>query len=168
MRGLNPALRVAFSSGSVMGITVGGIGLLGVTVLYVISRTLRLSQALVSELAPLPCLQELAVESSPRLPTLAVIWSERLKPVSRKMTPEILALLPTTLVISWDVAGMGADLFESYCSSIIAAMALAFAGAGAGLAWDADKAVLPLMLAGLEFLPPYSAHLWFKAKRSQL
>ena len=48
-----------------------------------------------------------------------------------------------------DVAGMGADLFESYVSSIIAAMALAFAGtAGAALAWDADKAVLPLMLAG--------------------
>ena len=48
-----------------------------------------------------------------------------------------------------DVAGMGADLFESYVSSIIAAMALAFAGtAGAALAWDADKAVLPVMLAG--------------------
>ncbi|MQG65282.1 MAG: sodium-translocating pyrophosphatase, partial [SAR202 cluster bacterium] len=48
-----------------------------------------------------------------------------------------------------DVAGMGADLFESYVSSIIAAIALATAGtAGAAVAWDADKAVLPLMLAG--------------------
>ena len=36
MRGLNPALRVAFSSGAVMGITVVGIGLLGVTILYYI------------------------------------------------------------------------------------------------------------------------------------
>ena len=36
MHGLNPALRVAFSSGSVMGITVVGIGLLGVTILYLI------------------------------------------------------------------------------------------------------------------------------------
>ena len=36
MTGLNPALRIAFSSGSVMGITVVGIGLLGVTVLYLV------------------------------------------------------------------------------------------------------------------------------------
>ncbi|MDP7588255.1 MAG: sodium/proton-translocating pyrophosphatase, partial [Dehalococcoidia bacterium] len=36
MHGLNPALRIAFSSGSVMGITVVGIGLLGVTILYII------------------------------------------------------------------------------------------------------------------------------------
>ena len=37
MHGLNPALRIAFSSGSVMGITVVGIGLLGVTLLYILS-----------------------------------------------------------------------------------------------------------------------------------
>ena len=38
MRGLNPALRVAFNSGSVMGVTVVGIGLLGVTILYMIFK----------------------------------------------------------------------------------------------------------------------------------
>ena len=38
MNGLNPALRVAFSSGSVMGVTVVGVGLLGVTILYVIFK----------------------------------------------------------------------------------------------------------------------------------
>ena len=36
MEGLNPALRVAFRTGTVMGLTVVGIGLLGVTVLWVI------------------------------------------------------------------------------------------------------------------------------------
>ncbi|MBI4202699.1 MAG: sodium/proton-translocating pyrophosphatase, partial [Chloroflexi bacterium] len=33
-RGLNPGLRVAFNSGGVMGITVVGIGLLGIVILY--------------------------------------------------------------------------------------------------------------------------------------
>ena len=36
MVGLNPALRVAFSSGAVMGLMVVGLGLIGVSVLYVI------------------------------------------------------------------------------------------------------------------------------------
>ncbi|MCH8898541.1 MAG: sodium/proton-translocating pyrophosphatase, partial [Chloroflexi bacterium] len=36
MTGLNPALKIAFASGSVMGLTVVGIGLLGVTILYLI------------------------------------------------------------------------------------------------------------------------------------
>ena len=32
--GLNPALRIAFNSGAVMGVTVVGIGLIGITVIY--------------------------------------------------------------------------------------------------------------------------------------
>ena len=34
MQGLNPALRVAFNSGAVMGVTVVGIGILGVSILW--------------------------------------------------------------------------------------------------------------------------------------
>ena len=34
--GLNPALKIAFSSGAVMGLTVVGLGILGVTILYLI------------------------------------------------------------------------------------------------------------------------------------
>ena len=35
-KGLNPGLRVAFNSGSVMGMTVVGIGITGVTILYLV------------------------------------------------------------------------------------------------------------------------------------
>jgi K(+)-stimulated pyrophosphate-energized sodium pump len=55
-----------------------------------------------------------------------------------------------------DVAGMGADLFESYVGSIIAAIALAGAtvtiGINNSLAFDADMAVLPLLVAALGIL----------------
>ena len=36
MKGLNPALRIAFNSGAVMGISVVSIGLLGITIIYLI------------------------------------------------------------------------------------------------------------------------------------
>ena len=40
--GLNPALRLAFNSGAVMGLTVVGIGLLGVAILYWIFRDFQI------------------------------------------------------------------------------------------------------------------------------
>ena len=48
-----------------------------------------------------------------------------------------------------DVAGMGADLFESYSSSIIATIAIAAAVAAAGTDFDAPKLVLPFLIAGM-------------------
>ena len=41
-RGLNPALRIAFSSGTVMGMTVVGLGLLGITLLYLIFQDISI------------------------------------------------------------------------------------------------------------------------------
>jgi K(+)-stimulated pyrophosphate-energized sodium pump len=55
-----------------------------------------------------------------------------------------------------DVAGMGADLFESYVGSIIATISLAFFAVSATgvvsaetFSVDAEKAVLPLVIAGI-------------------
>ena len=49
------------------------------------------------------------------------------------------------------MAGMGADLFESYVGSIIAAIALAAAAVASveGQDWKSDVAILPIILAAL-------------------
>ena len=88
MRGLNPALRVAFSSGSVMGVSVVGIGLLGVTILYVIfpghwsCGRVRFRRQAQSPFSP-----GLAAEFSPRPPTSGPTWWVRWRRESRKTTP---------------------------------------------------------------------------------
>ena len=153
MRGLNPALRVAFSSGSVMGITVVGIGLLGVTVLYVIFQDVTVIAGFgfgASSIALFARVGGGIFTKAADVGSDLVGKVEAGIPEDDPRNPGVIADNVGDNV--GDVAGMGADLFESYCSSIIAAMALAFAGAGAGLAWDADKAVLPLMLAGAGIL----------------
>ena len=145
MRGLNPALRVAFNSGSVMGVTVVGIGLLGVTILYMIFKDVTVvagfgfgasSIALFARVGGGIFTKAADVGSDLVGKIVAGI------PEDDPRNPGVIADNVGDNV--GDVAGMGADLFESYVSSIIAAMALA----GAGLVWDADKTVLPLMLAG--------------------
>ena len=144
MHGLNPALRVAFSSGSVMGVTVVGIGLLGVTVLYVIFQDVTVVAGFgmgASSIALFARVGGGIFTKAADVGSDLVGKIEAGIPEDDPRNPGVIADNVGDNV--GDVAGMGADLFESYVSSIIAAMALA-----AAATWKADAAVLPLMLAG--------------------
>ena len=144
MHGLNPALRIAFSSGSVMGITVVGIGLLGVTILYVIFQDVTVIAGFgmgASSIALFARVGGGIFTKAADVGSDLVGKIEAGIPEDDPRNPGVIADNVGDNV--GDVAGMGADLFESYVSSIIAAMALA-----AAATWKADEAVLPLMLAG--------------------
>ena len=144
MHGLNPALRIAFSSGSVMGITVVGIGLLGVTILYVIFQDVTVIAGFgmgASSIALFARVGGGIFTKAADVGSDLVGKIEAGIPEDDPRNPGVIADNVGDNV--GDVAGMGAALFESYVSSIIAAMALA-----AAATWKADAAVLPLMLAG--------------------
>ena len=144
MHGLNPALRIACSSGSVMGITVVGIGLLGVTILYVIFQDVTVIAGFgmgASSIALFARVGGGIFTKAADVGSDLVGKIEAGIPEDDPRNPGVIADNVGDNV--GDVAGMGADLFESYVSSIIAAMALA-----AAVSWKADAAVLPLMLAG--------------------
>ncbi len=151
MHGLNPALRIAFSSGTVMGITVVGIGLLGVTILYVIFQDITVVAGFgfgASSIALFARVGGGIFTKAADVGSDLVGKIEAGIPEDDPRNPGVIADNVGDNV--GDVAGMGADLFESYVSSIIAAIALATAGAAVG--WDDNKAVLPLMLAGAGIL----------------
>ena len=144
MRGLNPALRVAFSSGTVMGVTVVGIGLLGVTILYLIFQDITSVAGFgfgASSIALFARVGGGIFTKAADVGTDLVGKIEAGIPEDDPRNPGVIADNVGDNV--GDVAGMGADLFESYVGSIIATIALA----GAVLYTDGN-AVLPLMLAG--------------------
>ena len=151
MRGLNPALRVAFSSGAVMGITVVGVGLLGVTILYVIFEDIKYVVGFgfgASSIA-------LFARVGGGIFTKAADVGADLVGKVEAGIPEDDPRNPATIADNvgdnvGDVAGMGADLFESYVGSIIAAIALAAAAVASvpGEGWKSDVAILPLVIAG--------------------
>ena len=144
MRGLNPALRVAFSSGTVMGVTVVGIGLLGVTILYLIFQDITSIAGFgfgASSIALFARVGGGIFTKAADVGTDLVGKVEAGIPEDDPRNPGVIADNVGDNV--GDVAGMGADLFESYVGSIIATIALA----GAVLYTDGN-AVLPLMLAG--------------------
>ena len=151
MNGLNPALRVAFSSGTVMGITVVGIGLLGVTILYLIWQDITVVAGFgfgASSIALFARVGGGIFTKAADVGTDLVGKVEAGIPEDDPRNPGVIADNVGDNV--GDVAGMGADLFESYVGSIISTIFLATV-VGA-VVYDAGQAVLPLLLAGAGIL----------------
>ena len=156
MEGLNGALRVAFNSGGVMGVSVVGIGLLGVTILYLVFRDISIVAGFgfgASSIA-------LFARVGGGIYTKAADVGADLVGKIELGIPEDDPRNPATVADNvgdnvGDVAGMGADLFESYVGSIIATIALAAVGAAAlGMAnprgdFDAEIIVFPLLIAAI-------------------
>ena len=155
MVGLNPALRVAFNSGTVMGVSVVGVGLIGVTLLYWIFKEPTIVAGFgfgASSIA-------LFARVGGGIYTKAADVGADLVGKIEQGIPEDDPRNPATIADNvgdnvGDVAGMGADLFESYVGSIIATLALTAVGAAAiGQAapdsFDDNLYILPLLIAAI-------------------
>ncbi|MDQ3938822.1 MAG: sodium/proton-translocating pyrophosphatase, partial [Chloroflexota bacterium] len=151
--GLNPALRVAFNTGTVMGLTVVGIGLLGIAVLWLVFEDPNVVAGFgfgASSIA-------LFARVGGGIYTKAADVGADLVGKVEAGIPEDDPRNPATIADNvgdnvGDVAGMGADLFESYVGAMIAALALVAVGTGflglSGEQPDAALVVLPLAIAG--------------------
>ena len=159
--GLNPALRVAFSSGAVMGMTVVGISLVFIAVLYL---TFQHYQPLTGFAFGASSIALFARVGGGIYTKAADVGADLVGKVEAGI-PEDDPRNPATIADNvgdnvGDVAGMGADLFESYTGSIVATMSLAAVGIiGAGdnavlpaagaATYDADGFVLPMAIMGI-------------------
>ncbi|MDA1349504.1 MAG: sodium/proton-translocating pyrophosphatase, partial [Chloroflexi bacterium] len=153
--GLNAALRVAFNSGTVMGVTVVGIGLIGVTATYWIFEDITIVAGFgfgASSIALFARVGGGIYTKAADVGADLVGKIEQGMPEDDPRNPAVVADNVGDNV--GDVAGMGADLFESYVGSIIATIALAAVGATAlGMAppveVDADLFILPILVAAI-------------------
>ena len=146
---INSGLRVAFSSGSVMGLTVVGVGLLGVSILYAAFKN---PEILYSFGFGASSIALFARVGGGIFTKAADVGADLVGKVEAGI-PEDDPRNPATIADNvgdnvGDVAGMGADLFESYVDSIIAAMAIGVISVYAG----SDAVILPMAVAGLGIL----------------
>ena len=151
--GLNPALRVAFNSGAVMGLTVVGIGIIGVTALWLIFGNPNVIAGFgfgASSIALFARVGGGIYTKAADVGADLVGKVEAGLPEDDPRNPAVIADNVGDNV--GDVAGMGADLFESYAGSMIATIALAWAAATTVPDVDTPKIVLPMMLAGIGIL----------------
>jgi K(+)-stimulated pyrophosphate-energized sodium pump len=148
---LNKALGVAFHGGAVMGLSVASLGLLGVTILYLIFRNIEI----INSFAFGASVVALFARVGGGIYTKAADVGADLVGKVEAGIPEDDPRNPATIADNvgdnvGDTAGMGADLFESYAASAIAAMLVGFTAyksVGGGL----PGVIVPLLLgaAGL-------------------
>ncbi|NLA05977.1 MAG: sodium-translocating pyrophosphatase [Firmicutes bacterium] len=158
--GVNPALTIAFSSGTIMGMMVAGLGLLGLTVLYIWLR----DPAIVNGYA-------LGASSIALFARVGGGIYTKAADVGADLVGKIEAGIPeddprNAGVIAdnvgdnvGDVAGMGADLFESYVGAMIAAMTV-----GVTSKFGLEGVLLPLLVSAVGILASVFAFFFVRAK----
>ena len=154
--GLNRGLRVAFSAGSVMGFTVVGLGLLDISVWFMLLRFVFKLEA--ADITSAMLTFGMGASSMALFARVGGGIFTKAADVGADLVGKVEAGIPeddprNPAVIAdnvgdnvGDVAGMGADLYESYVGSIISASAL-------GVAAFSDQAfkamAIPMVMAAV-------------------
>ena len=165
MRSLNSGLKIAFRSGAVMGLTVVGLGLLDISIWWLVlnafveeasaAQTLVVITTTMLTFGMGASTQALFARVGGGIYTKAADVGADIVGKVEQDIPEDDPRNPATIADNvgdnvGDVAGMGADLYESYCGSILATMAL---GASAFFNDGTDvqlRAILaPMMIAAI-------------------
>ncbi|HRY72387.1 MAG TPA: sodium-translocating pyrophosphatase [Spirochaetia bacterium] len=176
-KGVGPALGVAFAGGSVMGMTVVGLALLGIGATLALGSAFLGADAAALTSSVFPILTGFSLGAS----TIALFARvgggifTKAADVGADLVGKVEAGIPeddprNPAVIAdnvgdnvGDVAGMGADLFESYAGSIVGCVILGAAAA----APDGTRlrlAVLPLVVCAIGVLASVAGCLLVRAK----
>ena len=141
--GITKALKVAFSGGAVMGMSVAGFGLLGLGTLYYFIREPEIINGFALGASSIALFARVGGGIFTKAADVGADLVGKVEvgiPEDDPRNPAVIADNVGDNV--GDIAGLGADLFESYVGSIISSMILG------GLLFEGTKGVIfPLLLA---------------------
>ena len=145
--GMNRALSIAFSGGAVMGMSVVGLGLLGVGAVYVITKDANILFGFGLGASSIALFGRVGGGIYTKAADVGADLVGKVEAGIPEDDPRNPAVIADNVGDNvGDVAGMGADLFESYVGSIISAITLGI------VYYSVEGAVFPLVLAAVGIL----------------
>jgi len=147
IKSVDSGLRIAFSSGAVMGMCVAGLGLLGVTVAYYVFKDTGILFGFGFGASLIALFARVGGGIYTKAADVGADMVGKVEAGIPEDDPRNPAVIADNVGDNvGDVAGMGADLFESYVDSIIASMAIGIIALGLTGLW------LPMIIAGTGIL----------------
>jgi K(+)-stimulated pyrophosphate-energized sodium pump len=165
-KGISEAFKVSFSSGTVMGMSVVGLGLLGLSLLFIVISSFMAGQPMY-EIVNIISGFSLGASSIALFARVGGGIFTKAADVGADLVGKVEAGIPeddyrNPAVIAdnvgdnvGDIAGMGADLYESYVGAIISTMLL---GAAAMLALSNQKGVDLILGSGAASIAEFTSY----------
>ncbi|MEW5921925.1 MAG: sodium-translocating pyrophosphatase [Bacillota bacterium] len=162
-QGVNSALNVAFSSGSVMGMMVAGIGLFGLGVLYLIFKDPTVVNGYALGASSIALFARVGGGIYTKAADVGSDLVGKVEAGIPEDDPRNAGVIADNVGDNvGDVAGMGADLFESYVGSMIATMTVGILlfRVDANIGW----VILPLLVASIGIIASIIGFFFVRAK----
>ena len=141
--GMNKALSIAFSGGAVMGMCVAGLGALGVSLVYIVTRNVDVLFGFGLGASSIALFARVGGGIYTKAADVGADLVGKVEAGIPEDDPRNPAVIADNVGDNvGDVAGMGADLFESYCGSLISALTLGVAVS------EVSGVLFPLAIAG--------------------
>ena len=142
--GMNRALSIAFSGGAVMGMSVVGLGLLGVSIVHMVTGDTNVLFGFSLGASSVALFSRVGGGIYTKAADVGADLVGKVEAGIPEDDPRNPAVIADNVGDNvGDVAGMGADLFESYVGAIVSAVTLGV------VAFGAEGALFPLVLAAV-------------------
>lgn len=157
--GMGKALGIAYKGGAVMGMCVVGLGLLGISVIYLFTKDVNVLTGYSLGASSIALFARVGGGIYTKAADVGADLVGKVEvgiPEDDPRNPAVIADNVGDNV--GDVAGMGADLFESYVGSLISAVTLGV------VAYQVEGAFFPLILAGIGIIASMIGTFFVKGK----
>ena len=157
--GIGKALGIAYKGGAVMGMCVVGLGLLGASVIYLVTKDVNVLTGYSLGASSIALFARVGGGIYTKAADVGADLVGKVEvgiPEDDPRNPAVIADNVGDNVV--DVAGMGADLFESYVGSLVSAVTLGV------VAYQAEGAFFPLVLASFGVIASVIGTFFVKGK----